>query len=85
MNLKTVVALALVAPLTAFAEPAIVFDCNSPDSAKQQCSFSIDKERIEKAFEPIEKQAQGVSSPSEAMNLMANAMTIFASLIKEPK
>ena len=76
-------ALVLV-PYFAHAEPAIDFNCaTDATDRRQECSLSIDRERIEKAFEPIEKQAQNVQSPSEAMNLMANAMNVFASLIKK--
>lgn len=63
------------------AEPAINFDCTGENSGKQQCTVSFDRERIEKAFEPVEKQAQSVNSPSEAMQVMSNALTVFAAIL----
>ena len=73
----------LLFPIIAHADPAIQFDCKGSTDRRQGCSFSFDPERIEKAFQPIEAQAKEVNSPSEAMNVMAQAMTIFASLIQQ--
>lgn len=84
MTWRRLALIALLLPTFAHSEPAIDFNCaTGATDRRQECSLSIDRERIEKAFEPIEKQAQNVQSPSEAMNLMANAMTVFASLIKK--
>lgn len=75
--------LLLLASGAAFSEPSIKFDCTGSADRRQECVFSIDRERIEKAFEPIEKQTQAINTPSEAIQAMANAMTAFANLIKQ--
>lgn len=83
MTWRRLALIALLLPTFAHSEPAIKFDCTGATDRRQECTFGFDKDRIEKAFEPVEKQAQGIKSPSEAMDVMAQAMTVFASLIKQ--
>lgn len=83
MTWRRLALIALFFPVIAHAEPAIKFDCTGATDGRQECTFGFDRDRIEKAFEPVEKQAQGIKSPSEAMDVMAQAMTVFASLIKQ--